>query len=197
MIGRNCLRIAAIVLTMAALIWVVGESLRTPHQSGGPPGQASPLVAESAAPGPVLATETVGDPQRPARDLSTYYARRAYPGAPPVIPHTLEQAESCNTCHAAGGYVARFEAWTPVTPHAEFTNCRQCHVPADSAFSATVGPPIKRPAIPGGPPPIPHGLQLRENCAACHVGPAVPAPIRCTHPERESCTQCHVAKGMP
>ncbi len=42
------------------------------------------------------------------------------------------------------------------------------------------------------PPVIPHQLLMRENCAACHTGPAAREEIRCTHPERVRCAQCHV-----
>ena len=43
------------------------------------------------------------------------------------------------------------------------------------------------------PPVIPHQLLLRENCQACHTGPAAREEIRCSHPERPRCVQCHVA----
>ena len=47
-------------------------------------------------------------------------------------------------------------------------------------------------ALDGSPPVIPHQLQLRENCLACHAGPSAPKEIRVTHPERVNCRQCHV-----
>jgi cytochrome c-type protein NapB len=47
--------------------------------------------------------------------------------------------------------------------------------------------------VPGRlPPPIPHDLQFRENCLACHGGPAAVAAIRTSHPERVNCRQCHL-----
>jgi cytochrome c-type protein NapB len=33
---------------------------------------------------------------------------------------------------------------------------------------------------------------MRENCAACHTGPAAREEIRTSHPERTRCRQCHV-----
>ena len=52
------------------------------------------------------------------------------------------------------------------------------------------------PTTPGqSPPAIPHDLQLRGNCLACHSGPAAVAQIRVAHPERADCRQCHVAAG--
>ena len=49
-----------------------------------------------------------------------YYNRRAYPGAPPVIPHPVAPDEtfsqSCNACHEKGGFVAQYSTYTPLTP---------------------------------------------------------------------------------
>jgi hypothetical protein len=42
------------------------------------------------------------------------------------------------------------------------------------------------------PPTIPHKMLMRENCLACHSGPAAREEIRTSHPERERCRQCHV-----
>ena len=53
-------------------------------------------------------------------------------------------------------------------------------------------PKIGRSALGGSPPPIPHSLQLRENCLACHGGAAAVRGIRSSHPERINCRQCHV-----
>ena len=47
-------------------------------------------------------------------------------------------------------------------------------------------------AFPGGPPMIPHQIQMRENCISCHAGPSAPKEIRVTHPERVNCRQCHL-----
>jgi nitrate reductase (cytochrome), electron transfer subunit len=153
---------------------------------------------------------------------------RAYPGAPPRVPHGLTTAEfsdaSCQTCHERGGYVARFSAYAPVTPHPQYREgCLQCHAVDDAIVG--ILPPDNRPesvclqchvtdrapprfaaldwrpaewpridqrALPGGPPRIPHGLQLRGNCSACHVGPGAVEEVRTTHPERANCRQCHV-----
>ena len=38
---------------------------------------------------------------------------------------------------------------------------------------------------------MPHSLQNRENCLACHAGPAAPIEIKVSHPERSNCRQCH------
>jgi cytochrome c-type protein NapB len=164
------------------------------------------------------------------RTLKTMRYLRAYPGAPPRIPHELTPAEfrtgACLTCHERGGYSRRFAAYVPVTPHPGNGPCLQCHVGADELMAVslvshdanrrchqchgaggrpraeaetsldwrTTAWPQLVPKTPGRtPPPIPHDLQSRGNCLACHAGPAAVAEIRTTHPERADCRQCHVA----
>jgi cytochrome c-type protein NapB len=139
------------------------------------------------------------------RTLDLYYSRRAYPGAPPRIPHALLDkrtmgGKGCNGCHAKGGYMPAFEAYTPVTPHPEWTNCLSCHVPAaeKTTFRGSEFVPASRPVIleaplPGGPPPVPHSLDNRTNCSACHAGPGAVNEIRTPHPQRQNCRQCHVS----
>lgn len=140
------------------------------------------------------------------RDLDKYYANRAFHGAPPSIPHKVEDTtgiggKTCLQCHQSGGYVPKFEAFAPVTPHPDFINCRQCHVPqlTDQLFKPTNWehpgtPQLQQRALQGSPPVIPHNVHLRENCQACHTGPAAVSPIKVSHPERTNCQQCH-AKG--
>ncbi len=136
--------------------------------------------------------------------METYNSRRAYHGAPPIIPHEILDdqsygADSCLNCHANGDFAPIFGGFAPTTPHPELINCRQCHVPAvtDTLFTEadwqTVMPPaLNQNALSSSPHPIPHDLLLRENCLACHGGPAVPDEIRVSHPERVNCQQCHV-----
>jgi nitrate reductase (cytochrome), electron transfer subunit len=141
------------------------------------------------------------------RLLTETYKLRAYPGAPPSIPHPVlnEQEQNCNVCHKKGGLVPKYNAFAPVTPHPDYENCLQCHALNKSSGEAFTGidwlkvkaPPLKRSALPGSPPPIPHTMQLRDNCAACHTGPSAPLEIRCGHPERINCIQCHVPQKVP
>ncbi len=137
------------------------------------------------------------------RTLEEYYSRRQYPGSPPYIPHKVEDEKtalvSCLACHAKGGWTEELRKHTPVTPHPENLSCRQCHVKmnADNLFVAnnwmSVAPPrLGRSYLPGSPPPVPHTLQLRGNCVACHVGPGAVVTIRVEHPSRGNCRQCHV-----
>jgi len=139
------------------------------------------------------------------RSLKNYYDNRAFHGAPPSIPHTVSSernmgGSSCLKCHENGGFVTKYNAYAPVTPHPEKVNCRQCHVPqkTNSLFRATYFEKIAAPKtginneLQGSPPVIPHQIQLRENCLACHAGPSAPKEIRVSHPQRVNCRQCHV-----
>lgn len=139
------------------------------------------------------------------RTLDTYYKNRAYHGAPPSIPHPIKDEKSlggntCLQCHQNGGFVKKFDAYAPVTPHPEMVNCRQCHVAQNSntLFKSANLAKVHAPkvgvnnALIGTPPMIPHQIQMRENCLSCHAGPAAPKEIRVTHPERINCRQCHV-----
>jgi cytochrome c-type protein NapB len=161
------------------------------------------------------------------RTLAMYRAVRAYPGAPPRVPHALTAEEfangSCNACHARGGYAARFRLYAPLTPHPEYGDCLQCHSVDDGlvglappasveatclqchrldggtpAFTVTLWraqawPELGQRALPDNSPPwIPHPLEMRGNCLACHAGPAAVVELRTSHPERANCRQCHV-----
>ncbi len=138
-----------------------------------------------------------------ARTLDEYYSRRQYPGAPPYIPHKVEEADlapvECLACHAKGGWTEELKRHTPLTPHPQQSACRQCHIPQTDAklfvdidWMSVTPARLGRAALPGAPPPIAHGLQMRGNCVACHVGPGAVATIRVEHPSRGNCRQCHV-----
>lgn len=141
------------------------------------------------------------------RTLKTYYNNRAFHGAPPSIPHPIIDdltigEKSCLKCHQNGGYVSKFKAYAPVVPHPEKVNCRQCHVTENTKgvfrnyTKQDFYTPIENNAeFVGGPPVIPHQIQLHENCLACHAGPAAPKEIRVIHPERSNCRQCHVVNN--
>ena len=137
------------------------------------------------------------------RDLNKYYGNRAFYGAPPSIPHPVSEgnigSKQCLKCHENGGFVQKFNAYSPVTPHPEKINCLQCHVPnkteelfVGTSWKRSTGPQIGHQALLGSPPIIPHQIQLRENCLSCHAGPSAAKEIRTTHPNRVNCRQCHV-----
>lgn len=127
--------------------------------------------------------------------------RRAFEGAPPVVPHPIDQmsAASCMACHAEGLVIGPVRA--PRMSHEYLANCTQCHVeqwsvdfaqaPAIATrFVGLVSPGRGQRAWPGAPPTVPHPTFMRENCMACH-GPTGPEPIRTSHPWQTNCLQCH------
>ncbi|MEZ4361335.1 MAG: nitrate reductase cytochrome c-type subunit [Kofleriaceae bacterium] len=151
-----------------------------------------------------------------AAALARRAARRAYDGAPPIIPHEIDQlaAPACLTCHDRG--VSLAGVFAPRMSHEPRASCVQCHVAArgspeglaaasgpggpdartfagwqeETAFVGLAAPLAGSRAWPGAPPMIPHTTWMRERCASCH-GPAGVVGLRTPHPWRQSCTQCH------
>jgi len=136
--------------------------------------------------------------------------RRAYDGAPPVIPHP-PQGSPCSVCHGRTAKEVPGLGLAPPSPHEETegigatAHCRQCHVfrgtggvLVESSFAGLRQDLRHGPRHhPLAPPVIPHAVFMRENCSACHCGPAAREEIRCTHPERRLCRQCHVPSRAP
>lgn len=114
---------------------------------------AEPIAAEAQVfrtrPG-MMAIEPEARRQREAhpRTLKTFRYLRAYPGAPPRIPHELTPDEfrtgACKTCHERGGYSRRFAAYVPLTPHPGNGPCLQCHLGADELMAVSLGPDSNR-----------------------------------------------------
>ena len=129
-------------------------------------------------------------------------ARRAYEGAPPTIPHSVDQlaVPSCMTCHDAGVSVAGMAA--PPMSHPPMGSCVQCHVVEAGPVPGVAVPVVDNRFVPvrenrtgqrawtGAPPTMPHPSFMRERCEACH-GVFATDGIRSSHPWRDSCTQCH------
>jgi cytochrome c-type protein NapB len=133
--------------------------------------------------------------------------RRAYDGAPPVIPHAPVGVE-CSACHNERGLEVDGLGFAPPSPHARtsglsaLSRCTQCHVyrTVDDVFVASSFEGFAQDLRAGArlnelaPPVMPHGVFMRENCQACHTGPAAREEIRTSHPERPNCSQCHVPR---
>ncbi len=135
-------------------------------------------------------------------------ALRAYDGAPPVVPHTIDaiSSASCLTCHAEGGTVVVGGMRPAEISHPWITNCTSCHVPGDglrslkspadqrlvveNAFTGRGSAGHGSRAYEGAPPTTPHPVWMRQNCMACH-GPGREQAIRTSHPDRQNCLQCH------
>lgn len=130
-------------------------------------------------------------------------SRRAFNGAPPIIPHAVEHTSdgACFACHGNGVVLPGLKA--SVMSHPFLGNCVQCHAPmapapfrdldasVDTNFVGLPAPKQGKRASPGAPPTIPHSRWMRENCHACHGGPNGWAGMESTHPWRTNCTQCH------
>lgn len=164
-----------------------------PQPAASVPGEAPPV-----APDVILAA------------LQARADRRAYDGAPPVVPHPITQdsSASCLACHGEGLQVK--DRFASKMSHPSFGgSCTQCHVSSQGPFSAAdaeslaaaltdnsfegVESPAKVPrAWPGAPPVVPHRTFMRSDCMSCH-GPKGLFALRTPHPERQSCSQCHVS----
>jgi len=132
-------------------------------------------------------------------------ARRAYDGAPPVMPHQLFGA-ACGSCHTREGMAVDGVGFAPASPHAAtagmsaMSRCQQCHVleRSDTIWRESTFTGLRQdlrhgPRLhPLAPPVMPHDVFMRENCMACHTGPAAREEIRTSHPERTRCQQCHL-----
>lgn len=157
---------------MAALVVLAGKTVdrggEVPNYPAPPThGAEVEQIASEAGVFRVMESELgvtpsfVGGSTAHARSLDMYRRLRAYPGAPPRIPHGLTEEEyrrsSCNPCHLRGGWVARFGTYAPVTPHPEYASCLQCHVPQDGLV--------------GRAHPITDNSTV---CAQCHIDPDAP-----------------------
>ena len=158
-----------------------------------------PVPGEAGQPHPRLASEQSLRTQRESR--------RAYDGAPPIVPHPIAQdsAASCLQCHRQATRIGDVVA--SASPHPEYTRCSQCHVSSKglgsrwnsskddlhsgNQFQGNHRPKPTEQAYEHSPKTIPHTLHMRQNCISCH-GELGTSPIRTSHPERQSCTQCHV-----
>lgn len=210
-VGSRIVMIVLAIILLTAVVLLVGTSLNQETQDldlerRGDDGSPSIPVNEGALEDSTefIIDLNASDVPTDGRDLAEYYDRRAYQGAPPTVPHPVESeslgGNSCLQCHATGDYVPKYDAYTPIVPHPELLSCNQCHVPVnttdlftESDWQTLGEPTLGETVLLGSPPPIPHTLQLREDCLSCHAGPAAPVELRFDHPERINCVQCHVA----
>lgn len=103
----------------------------------------------------------------------------------PAIPHAIEGREDCLACHQAGGGVRPApldHGWITSS-----TDCRNCHVSA-------IGGAPSAPSGPAAYPAIPHPLEGRQDCLACHQAGAGLQPSPLDHAWMTSsgdCRNCH------
>lgn len=142
--------------------------------------------------------------QQRATAVAVRSERRAFSGAPPVVPHAIDErnAQACMACHGEGFQVGQVIA--PKMSHHYLANCIQCHVEGtqnapwalasaktpESHFVGMTEPGRGERIGPGAPPTIPHAVWMRSDCATCH-GSLGKEGLRTSHPWRVNCTQCH------
>ena len=111
--------------------------------------------------------------------LATRERSRAFNGAPPTIPHPVEQRStaSCMACHGKGFKTRSLRI--PRMSHAFLANCTQCHVESSPAhmhaslfrentFQGLAAPESGPRAFAEAPPMIPHTTWMRNDCMSCH-----------------------------
>jgi cytochrome c-type protein NapB len=172
-----------------------------------PPAEPIPAEAQvfRTTPG-MVAIEPGARRERSAhpRRLRAVRFLRAYPGAPPRIPHPLRadefRTDACRTCHERGGYSARFQAYVPLTPHPERGICLQCHVGEDGVLGleAPDANPDARCALCHGPAggPVRAEASLTWSTTVWPTLPRTtvdqnPPPIRHDLQFRQNCLTCH------
>jgi cytochrome c-type protein NapB len=141
------------------------------------------------------------DPQEKLTALQQRARNRAFNGAPPTIPHAIDQQSdaSCVACHKDG--VLTESLRISRMSHAFLPNCTQCHVeshprhlPAtvfrENSFAGLPAPTAGPRAFASAPPQIPHSTWMRSDCMSCHGYEGLHG-LRTTHPWRNSCQQCH------
>ena len=146
------------------------------------------------------------DPDDKRQSLQLRSERRAYNGAPPIIPHAVDQLghDSCLACHGKGFKLENRTA--KQLPHPYLENCMQCHAPPspgifdsvpfrENTFVGIAAPFEGARAWPGAPPVVPHTTWMRNNCLACH-GPNSWPGMETTHPWRQNCLQCHAPSSV-
>jgi nitrate reductase cytochrome c-type subunit len=172
---------------------------------------ADPAVPARETPAGPAPRRSFAQPIRPDPVGTNIAVNRSFWGAPPPMPHSFPQAKDdgrvCLECHARETRIAKRQQAIAPVPHAEFSQCQQCHVPkqdalsepntaltlfAETTFAGLDYPGKGTRAHPYAPPTIPHKTFMRDNCLACH-GPTGKQRITTPHPYRSQCQQCHLA----
>jgi cytochrome c-type protein NapB len=151
-------------------------------------------------------TVNVGERIASLADRAT---RRAYDGAPPTVPHPIDQldSDSCMACHGEGLRSDSLRAGK--MPHPFYADCTQCHVEQNASFATAsakyentfVG--VAAPTNSGNSSPeasrvVPPTTWMRE--ALQNRDPAVdwvPPVVPHTTWMREDCLSCHGRTAAP
>jgi len=92
---------------------------------------------------------------------------------------------TCNLCHAKSARLEYSCTQCHQKPHLFGSDrCQDCHTPEGFKESAQ--------KVLSAAPPVPHSLDARQNCLACHSpGTLQPVPADHTGRPNETCMQCH------
>ena len=169
-----------------------------PRPAVDPPEDLASTLPDVESSGPVVPAELK------RVSLQRWLANRAFNGAPPTVPHPVDNRSTtaCAACHMQGAATKTLRI--PRMSHPYMTNCTQCHVPSQTTLPVGDQPGMEvdnrfvgLPAPSGGPraferapPQIPHSTWMRDQCLSCH-GPTGLPGLRTTHPWRQNCRQCH------
>lgn len=167
--------------------------------------QALLLVSSSQLPQPHydLFAKIEPNEEDKLQSLRNRSTLRAYNGAPPVIPHAVDNMDdtACYACHGKGSVIGDRVARR--MSHQFLAHCVQCHAPPTPAifaasitpvsndFLGALAPTAGHRAYTGAPPTVPHTTWMRNDCLACHGNAAGWAGLESTHPWRAACLQCH------
>lgn len=145
-------------------------------------------------------------PDQKAFALALREQNRAFNGAPPTVPHPIDQmsTQACIVCHGEGFKTDSIRM--SKMSHQFLENCTQCHVENDprhmpallfceNSFVGLPAPTGGPRAFEGAPPMIPHSTWMRVECMSCHGFSGVQG-IRSTHPWRTNCQQCHAPSSV-
>ncbi|NND95800.1 MAG: diheme cytochrome c precursor [Pirellulaceae bacterium] len=173
------------------------------RRENGPTSRWKPTLDQIPQPKFDLFAEIKPSEQQKQASTLTRAARRAYNGAPPVIPHLVERTAdaACYACHGKGMRIG--DKVANQMSHGFLANCTQCHAPpppkpfddamvsVQNSFVGLPAPTKGERAYPGAPPTIPHSTWMRQTCLSCHGNEAGWAGLQSTHPWRINCQQCH------
>ena len=169
----------------------------------GPTSRWKPKLSDIPQPEFDLFAEVKPDPQDKQQSTLIRASRRAFNGAPPIIPHAIERTDdaACYACHGKGLRIGDRVA-NPMS-HGFLANCTQCHAPPPPKPFATVDQTVANSfvglpaplqgerAFAGAPPTIPHSTWMRGSCLSCHGRGSGWVGLESTHPWRINCQQCH------
>jgi cytochrome c-type protein NapB len=169
----------------------------------GPTSHWKPTLDQIPQPAYDLFAEIKPSQEEKLKSTRTRASRRAFNGAPPIIPHAVERTSdaACYACHGQGMRIE--DRVANRMSHGFLANCLQCHAPppptpfanvdaaVDNTFVGLPAPMQGERAFPGAPPTIPHSTWMRDQCLACHGNKAGWSGLESTHPWRTSCQQCH------